>query len=510
MKQKYILFMLFAFISFKGISQNNYSVTSIPFQPFVGALSPLMTADDLYSGVISLPFSFDFYGNTYNQIVISTNGYIDFRTSLAGQYSPWSFIQTIPNTSFPVKNSILGCYEDLYNNTATGTLTFGTYGVAPYRKFVVYFNNQPHFQGTASQLTSFQMILNESTNSVDLQMITRTPTTAWQGGRGVIGLINLDGAQGIAAPGRNTGNWTATQEAWRFYRQGYYPNYSFVRCDDNTDGIQTFDLSVVANDLFSVDPSATLFYETQADAQAQVNPILNINAYWNISNSQTIYASNGVIKPVVLSVIDCTVDADNDSVLSATEDMNNDTNLANDDTDFDGLPNYLDNDDDGDLVLTNVEYVLSKTNTTQNVNVILDTDNDGTPNYLDRDDDGDGVLTFQEDYNHNGNPSDDDTNSSGTADYLESSVALGVNQVALTNDAIKLFPNPTTNLLNIQNNTDNTNASIEIYSVSGAKVKSLQATETISTISVSDLQSGIYFVKLTMSNQVGNYKFIKN
>lgn len=494
--------MLFAFISFKGISQNNYSVTAIPFQPFSGTLSSLATADDLYSSVINLPFSFDFYGATYSQIVISTNGYIDFRTSLAGQYSPWNISLTIPNAGFLVKNSILGCYEDLYNNTATGTLTYGSYGTAPYRKFVVYFNNQPHFQGTATQLTSFQMILSETSNSVDVQMIGRTPTTSWQGGKGVMGLINIDGTQATTAPGRNTGAWSASQEAWRFYRPGYYTNYSFVRCDDDSDGFQTFDLSVAANNLSPANPSAITFF---ADAALTI-PIASPTAYINVSNPQTIYASgNGIVKSVILKVIDCSIDADNDGVPTATEDVNNDTNLANDDTDFDGIPNYLDNDDDGDLVLTNLEYVFSK-----NVAALLDTDTDGIPNYLDKDDDGDGLLTFLEDYNHDGNPINDDTNANGTPDYLEYAVALGLNPVSLNNNSIKIYPNPASSVLNIQSNTEDLNATIEIYSISGAKLKSLKATASLTTISISDLQTGVYFVKVSMNNQVGNYKFIKN
>ncbi|MCF6132646.1 T9SS type A sorting domain-containing protein [Flavobacterium wongokense] len=331
----------------------------------------------------------------------------------------------------------------------------------------------------------------------------------WNGGRGVIGLVNTT-TQAIAAPGRNAGNWNASQEAWRFYRSGYFPNYSFVRCDDNADGIQTFDLSVAANDLYP-NPAAVSFFETQVDAQAQVNPIANPNAYLNISNPMTIYTNiNSVVRPVTLSVIDCSIDADNDSVPTSAEDINNDTNLANDDTDFDGIPNYSDNDDDGDLVLTSVEYVFFKTNVTQSANILLDTDNDGIPNYLDKDDDGDGLLTWREDYNHNGNPSDDDTNSNGTADYLESAVALGTSQVSLTTAAIKVYPNPTSDLLNIQNNTEDVNASIEIYSINGSKIKSLKATEALTTISVAELQAGVYFVKVTMNNQVGNYKFIKN
>ena len=73
-------------LSFKGISQS-YTVNPIPFQQYTGNLANLSTNDDMNSPLISLPFSFEFYGNSYNQVVISTNGYIDFRTTSAGGFS---------------------------------------------------------------------------------------------------------------------------------------------------------------------------------------------------------------------------------------------------------------------------------------------------------------------------------------------------------------------------------------------------------------------------------------
>ncbi|WP_096087116.1 VWA domain-containing protein [Agaribacterium haliotis] len=54
--------------------------------------------------------------------------------------------------------------------------------------------------------------------------------------------------------------------------------------------------------------------------------------------------------------------------------------------------------------------------------LLIDTDNDGLPNYIDSDDDGDGVLTFEEDYNANGNLNDDDTDRDGIAEYLDAEV----------------------------------------------------------------------------------------
>ena len=64
------------------------------------------------------------------------------------------------------------------------------------------------------------------------------------------------------------------------------------------------------------------------------------------------------------------------------------------DTDNDGIPDYLDFDDDGDNVRTIVELANGSTNPDPvNDDGLRDTDEDGVPNYLDDDDDGDGVLT---------------------------------------------------------------------------------------------------------------------
>jgi hypothetical protein len=499
MKQKYILFLAFSLLFIKGTAQSNYAVTAIPYQPFTGSLTALPTNDDMNSGVINLPFSFDYYGVSYNQVLISTNGYIDFRTNLANTYSPFAFSQTIPDVAFPVKNAILGAYVDLNNYNGEGSITYGVYGTTPNRKFVVFFDNNSLFSCTTSKST-FQMILNETSNVIDVQLIDKQACATWNGGRTVTGLINLAGDTGIAAPGRNTGTWTAYHEAWRFYRPGYFSNYSFVRCDDDADGVQVFDLSVAANDL----GGNFTFYASQDDMQNS-NPIATPTAFTNTTNPQTIYVlGNGMVKPITLNVIDCTIDADNDTVANADEDSNGDTNLANDDTDFDGLPNYLDNDDDGDMILTNLEYVFGK-----NASVALDSDNDGIPNYLDNDDDGDGVATFLEDYNHDGNPGNDDTNANGIADYLEMNVALGVQPNTLVANAINIYPNPALDVVNIQNNSNDTITAVEIYTINGAKVKEHKGNESITTISVADLQTGVYFVKVTTNNGTSNYKFIK-
>ena len=49
-----------------------------------------------------------------------------------------------------------------------------------------------------------------------------------------------------------------------------------------------------------------------------------------------------------------------------------------------------------------------------------DTDGNGVPNYVDTDDDGDGVLTINEDLNNDGDPTNDDSDNDGIPNYLDS------------------------------------------------------------------------------------------
>ncbi|MCF7569307.1 hypothetical protein L3X37_13200 [Sabulilitoribacter arenilitoris] len=116
------------------------------------------------------------------------------------------------------------------------------------------------------------------------------------------------------------------------------------------------------------------------------------------------------------------IEDDNDEVPLALEDVNGDGNLENDDTDGDGLWNYIDIDDDGDNILTIDEDLNDDGDPTND-----DTDNDGIPNYLDDDDDGDGVKTRDEESDsQDQNPTNDITNSDVGPDYLNKDVLTSV------------------------------------------------------------------------------------
>lgn len=74
-------------------------------------------------------------------------------------------------------------------------------------------------------------------------------------------------------------------------------------------------------------------------------------------------------------------DHDRDGVPSWMEDLNDDKIVANDDTDGDGRPNYVDADDDGDFIPTREEVTIAEDGSLS----LPDGDGDGTPNYLDPD-----------------------------------------------------------------------------------------------------------------------------
>ena len=116
------------------------------------------------------------------------------------------------------------------------------------------------------------------------------------------------------------------------------------------------------------------------------------------------------------------IEDDQDGVLAILEDINGNGDLTDDDTDGDGLPNYIDTDDDGDNVLTKDEAPDQNGDTI--LDDALDTDADGIPNYLDADDDGDGIDTRDEETDsQDQNPGNDVTNSDIGADYLNKDVA---------------------------------------------------------------------------------------
>jgi hypothetical protein len=70
---------------------------------------------------------------------------------------------------------------------------------------------------------------------------------------------------------------------------------------------------------------------------------------------------------------------------------------------------------------------------------------------------------------------------------------------------IKVYPNPTNNILNIELANSLELRNIEITTITGQKVLE----STASTIDVSGFQDGIYFIKIVSDKGILTQKFIK-
>ena len=473
-------------------SDYTYNVQRIPFNLYVvNSQSTTLNLDDHYTQPIDLGFGFNYFYNSSNQLLMGDNGIVSFDLNKAGNYCRWSISDTIPNANSFEKNAIYGVYQDVDNRLGTGTIGYSHIGTAPFRKFIAFYHQTPLFNCNNTTMTS-QIVLYETYNFIDVQVGERTPCTNWNNGNGVLGIIDITGGNAYTPPGRNTSAWTATDEAWRFRPDFSFPDFQYIICDANVDGIESFDLSVIQSHYSG---STVSIHLTKEDAETNMNPITG--NYTNISNAQTIYArvNNGStteIKNVLIAAIDCNADYDIDGVPTNTEDINANGNYGDDDTDNDGIPDFVDDDDDGDMVLTQFELVNTRPSP-RTLNSYSDTDGDGTPNYLDDDDDGDGTLTINEDYNGDANPTNDDINNNGIPDYLDDQVTANI--IYLPDSAIHIYPIPAKDRLHIDFNIDITDAKMKLYTQDGKLIQQEMLHISQNLITLPETK-GIYYLKI--------------
>lgn len=200
-----------------SLPTTSYAVSNIGYAPnsYTGGTFVALT-DDSQSGVLPIGFTFCFFGNSYTQFYIGSNGWISFLpTSTTFTSAP------IPSTAATVpKNCVMGPWQDWHPGIAGGPyINYQTLGVAPNRRLVVSWNNCPMYSCTTT-LGRFQIILYESTNIIENHIATKPNCMAWAGGTAVQGIHNLPGTIAYTVPGRNSTAWTTTNESYRYTPNG--------------------------------------------------------------------------------------------------------------------------------------------------------------------------------------------------------------------------------------------------------------------------------------------------
>ncbi|MCB0755963.1 MAG: SprB repeat-containing protein, partial [Flavobacteriales bacterium] len=175
--------------------------------------------DDSHTGVVDMGFDFEYYGNVYNQCVISSNSYITFDLSGANGGSQWAINAAAPSPTFTTNNKIMFPWQDT-NPGVSGTVSSVTCGIAPNRRFVVTYDAVAMFSCTTLEFTN-QLVLYETSNRIEMHITSKPLCTTWNGGAAIQGLENIDGTVGHIVPGRNfPTQWSVNNDGYEFVPDG--------------------------------------------------------------------------------------------------------------------------------------------------------------------------------------------------------------------------------------------------------------------------------------------------
>lgn len=236
-----------------ALSQAQYIIeTDGNFDPVFNSPVDITVEPDDISGPLDIGFDFTFFGNTYSDFAISSNGFISFQVN--GQSG--TSLQTIPDPADPNDLIALGWGSLLPDYIY---ITYETIGTAPYRTLHVNFYIEDYDEPppcASGYVLSGQIILYETTNIIELH------TDYWDGGDcntpSTQGIENEDGTIAFYDTGRNNALWTTSESLVRFVPANYtdleVTSLDYVLCEGARDiRIQVQNVGIASVDTFFVD-----------------------------------------------------------------------------------------------------------------------------------------------------------------------------------------------------------------------------------------------------------------
>jgi len=183
MKIRYIFFQLFVIFWCPLAAQPPETI-------YLGNIAKSGYANNASYGPFDIGFDFTFFGNTYSQFWVSSNGLITLGT---GSYDATE--DPIPSADLP-NNFIAPFWDDLIIDPF-GNILYKTIGASPNRKLIIQFRNMGFFT-TPQYLGTFSVILYEIDNKIQIQYrtIVLPDNPRATGGDATIGIENIDGTSG--------------------------------------------------------------------------------------------------------------------------------------------------------------------------------------------------------------------------------------------------------------------------------------------------------------------------
>ncbi len=212
----------------KPLKTNQYAIVPQPFAPVAITGTALSLNDDKFSNAIPLGFNFCFFENVYTECYIADNGVLTFNPAYNGVSCNNNTQQLLPyfNSTFP-DNAIFFMYMDV-DPTLGGSIKYATTGTAPFRKFIVSYQNMKIFGATCnSNTSSFEVILNESTNIIDIHVTSKVTCDANATNYSNYATVGVQSAGAVTAftsPGKHAAVFTMINEGIRIAPSGP-PNY---------------------------------------------------------------------------------------------------------------------------------------------------------------------------------------------------------------------------------------------------------------------------------------------
>jgi len=195
-----------------ALSAPTYTVSSVPFTPERAPAKFLASCDDCVAYDTPLGFDFKFFGNTYNKVHVSSNGFLGFDRSIGNGCCSGGGIPS--PTDLPYNNMISIAWTDLNSGVLNSDIRYETQGTAPNRKFVLQFNNVPEYYNGPGRVTA-QLVLAEGSNDITIYTFSNTiVTNVWH--PVTQGIENADGTEAEFVAGRVRSFFGLTNDAVRF------------------------------------------------------------------------------------------------------------------------------------------------------------------------------------------------------------------------------------------------------------------------------------------------------
>ncbi len=113
---------------------------------------------------VTMPFSFNYYGTSNNNLCVDNNGFILFNTTNCPTFGLYTNV-SLPTTSFTAP-AIMPLWDDF--DSSSGNVYTDIRGTSPNRQFIVEWYQRTHYSGNTDSAT-FEVIFNEADGTLQFE-----------------------------------------------------------------------------------------------------------------------------------------------------------------------------------------------------------------------------------------------------------------------------------------------------------------------------------------------------